>query len=344
MIRVLLMLIVLFFSLKVYATDNVVNVYTWAEEIPDAVIKQFEKETGIKVNYATFDSNEVMYAKLRANRQSGYDVIEPSNYYIQRLIQQHRLENLDKTQLTNIKNIDPFFAKEPYDPESAYSIPFTWGVTGLYVNQNYFKTSDLQTWNDLLNKKFLHQLMILDDSREVFAIALRMLGFSGNDTNPEHIKAAYLKLKELSANVKLFNTDAVLSILIDEDATAGIAWNADIINAHQENTHLQFIFPKEGFTIWIDNLAILNNAPHRENAYRFVNFLLRPDIAKEVSLKITYATANLAGRNLLPDNIKNNPVLYPSYDILRRGEVQMDIGDKAFALLEKYWEQLKMGG
>jgi len=326
------------------ASSEILNIYTWAGEIPDAVIAQFEKETGIKVNYATFDSNEIMYAKLRTRKESGYDIVEPSNYYIQRMMHQNMLQKLDKTKLSFWNAIDPFFIHVPYDPDSDYSVPFVWGVTGLYYNQEYFNAFDITCWMDLMNKKFVHQLFLLDDAREVFAVALRMLGYSGNDTDPAHIKQAYKKLKKLLDNVKVFNTDAVLSILIDEDATAGMVWNADLYSAHQENSKLHFVFPSDHFTIWIDNLAILKNAPHVDNAYRFINFLMRPEIAKEVSLNIHYATTNTAAKALMPAAIQHNPMLYPPLDKLKNGELQLDIGDNAFALMEKYWEQLKMGG
>lgn len=327
---------------SVFAANNVVNVYTWAEEIPDPLIRQFEKETGIKVNYATYDSNEIMYAKLRTNRHIGYDIVEPSSYYVVRLQHQGMLEALDKSKLPNFKNLDPFFTNQPYDPNSTYSIPFYWGTTGIYYNKDYFKNTDALAWSDLLNHQFINQLMILDDAREVFAAALLMLGYSINDRDPEHIKAAYLKLKSLLPNVRVFNMDAVTSILIDEDATVGMTMNGDAYNAFQENPKLQYVYPRDGFLIWVDNFTILKNAPHKENAYRFLNYLMRADVARQATMTVNYATANLAAWQSLPPAMKNNPILYPSHDILKQGEFQMDIGEKAFALTEKYWEQLKM--
>jgi len=252
------------------------------------------------------------------------------------------LEKLDKSKLPNFKNIDPFFANQPYDPHGDYSIPFVWGTTGIFYNQDYFSKQDAMSWSDLQNKKLLNQLMMLDDSREVFTTALRMLGFSVNDNNPEHLHLAYLKLKELLPNIRLFNMDAVISILIDEDAFIGQTMSGDFYSAHSENPKLQFVYPKEGFLIWIDNFALLKNAPHKENAYRFLNFMMRADIARDASISINYSTANLAAQKIMPPELKNDPVLYPSHDILKRGEVQRDIGEEAFATIEKYWEQLKM--
>lgn len=327
-----------------FASDNILNVYTWADEIPHSIIHQFERETGITVKYSSFDTNEIMFSKLRAAKGKGYDVVEPSSFYIDRMRRLGMLEKLDKSKLPNFKNLDPFFLNQAYDPQSEHSVPFIWGITGMFLNKDYFPSKGIGQWSDLLDKKYLNQLMFLDDAREVFSMALRMLAYSVNDTNPEHIKQAYLKLKQLMPNVRLFNSDAVASLLIDEDATVGMAWNGDLFKSQLENNKLEFIFPKDGFEIWVDNFAILKNAPHQENAYKFLNFLMRPDIAKAVSMSIHYSTANLAAKKLMPSEIRNNPILYPSLDVLRHGEFQTDMGEKILALYEKYWEQLKIGG
>jgi spermidine/putrescine transport system substrate-binding protein len=339
-----LVIAILLMSVRLAVADNIVNVYTWSEEIPHSIIVQFEKETGIKVHCSSFDSNEIMFAKLRAVKNPGYDLVEPSSYYIDRMRNIGMLAKLDKSKLTNFKNIDPEFLNPSYDFQSEYSMPFIWGITGIFINKDYFSSRNVTDWGDLTDKQYLNQLMFLDDAREVFSIALQMLGYSINDNNPEHIRQAYLKLKSLMPNVKLFNSDAIISILIDEDATIGMAWNADLFKATRENSKLEFVFPKKGFEIWVDSFALLRNAPHPDNAYKFLNFLLRPEIAKSVSLNINYSTANLAAKKLMPPEIQNNPALYPPPDVLRRGEFETDIGDQAFNLFEKYWEQLKIGG
>lgn len=343
-LRAITLMVTLCFSSLAFASNsNVVNVYTWAEELPSSVIAEFEKETGIQVNYSTFDSNEVMYAKLRAADYANYDLIEPSSYYIDRMWHQGMLQKLDRTKLPNFKHLDPTFINQAYDPKSDYSVPFIWGITGVFVNQDDVNPRSIVRWSDLFNKKFANQLMLLDDPREAFSMALLMMGYSINDTNPLHIKQAYEKLRELMPNIRLFNTDAVISMLIDEDATIGIVWSGDFFKASLENPKLRFIYPQDGFEIWVDNFALLKKAPHRDNAYLFLNFLLRPDIAKAISLNIHYATANLTAKNLMPPEIKNNPALYPSAEVLRHGQFETNIDDATFALYEKYWEELKMG-
>lgn len=327
-----------------FAQDKIVNLYAWTGEIPEQVIRQFEKETGIKVNLSTYENNEVMYTKLRATKNAGYDVVMPSGYFVDRMRKQKMLEKLDKNLLSNWKNLNPRFIKLAYDPTSEYSVPFVWGVTGLFLNDHYFAQGSIKKWSDLWNARYKNQLLLLDDIREVFSMALLALGYSANDTDPQHIKAAYLKLKELMSNVKLFASDTVISIVIDEDAQVGMAWNGDAFKAVQENPHIQFVFPQEGFLIWVDNFVIPQNAPHQETAYRFINFMLRSDIAKTVAMETLYSTTNLTAQQQLPPKIKNNPTIYPSNEILRRGEFQKDVGEETLALFEKYWEALKMGG
>ena len=343
-IRSILAIGLLYATQTLYAADdNIVNIYTWSGVIPDSVIQQFEKETRIKVNFSTYDSNEVMYAKLKSISNHGYDVVEPSGYYIDRMRRQNMFEKLDKNKLSHYKNLNPEFLNQAFDPKNNYSLPFIWGVTGIFLNKDYHSENSISSWSDLWDTKYHDQLMLLDDSREVFSMAMRVLGYSANDENPEHIKQAYLKLKDLLPNIKIFSS-APISMLIDEDANVGMAWNGDLYKARQENAKLNFIYPKDGFVIWVDNFAIPKNAPHRENAYKFLNFILRPDVAKTIALDNNFPTANLAGQKLLPKEIRTNPIAYPGHDILRHGEFQTDVSDEALELYEKYWERLKMGG
>ncbi len=340
----LIALISFWFAQALFAADNVLNIYTWTGVIPDSIIRQFEKETGIEVNFSTYESNEMMYAKLKTGEKLEYDIIEPSSYYIDRMSHQGLLEKLDHTQLSHFNNLDPDFLNQAYDPQNQYSIPYIWGTTGIFVNRNDPAAPTLHRWADLWEKNYKNQLLLIDDVREVFAMALLTLGYSINDTDPKHIKQAYLKLKELLPNIKIFKSDAILTILVDEDATIGMAWNGELYKAKQENPGLEFVYPAEGFVIWIDSFAILKNAPHRENAYKFINFMLRADIAKAVSLSIHFPSLNLAARKQLPRSIRDNPIIYPSHDTLRRGHFQRDIDDAALELYEKYWEKIKMGG
>lgn len=332
-----------FFARSAIAEENIVNIYNWSSYISSDVLKEFTQETGIKVNYTTYDSNETLYAKLKANPHTGYDVIVPSTYFVDRMRQQGMLQALDKSRLPNFKNLNPALLNKSYDPNNRYSVPYFWTSTGIVVNSKLHPPQQLQAWVDFWNPRYRKQLLLLDDVHEVFSMALMVLGYSPNDIDPEHIRLAYLKLKQLMPNVRLFNNDGVKSLFIDEDLSVGMAWNGDIYQAAQENPALRFLYPKEGFVISIDSMAIPIGASHVNNAYIFINFILRPDIAKKMSLATGYPTPNLAAYKLMPKAILNNSMIYPDKKTLQRSVVQVDVG-AAESIYQYYWELLKIGG
>lgn len=328
------------FNFKVFA-GKIVNVYVWGGEIPKALIHQFEKDTGIKVNFSTYDSNETMYAKLKATRKTVYDIVMPSGYFVERMRNQGMLVKLEHEKLPNINHLFSRFTESQYDPHNQYSVPINWGATGIFYNQTWVKDAP-GSWCDLWASKWRHELLLLDDAREVFSIGLMSLGYPPNDINPEHIKKAYEALLALIPNIKLFASDSVQAIIIDGDAHAGSAWNGDAFKAQFENKAIQFIYPKDGFVIWVDCLAIPTNAPHINEAYEFINYMLKPESAAEIALREGHATTNEQGKLLLPESIRNNPIVYPDESVLKMGTVQRDVGDKTIALYNQYWEQLKL--
>lgn len=371
--RYRLILLLLLFSPNIMA-QRTVNVYIWGGEIPKEVLQTFEQVTGIHVNFSTYDSNETLYAKLKANDRPTYDVILPSSYYVERLKRQGMLTSLDYTQLGNAQHIDKIFTDNAYDRNNTYSVPLVWGATGIFYSQNNEDsgrthhnisaeskpqspspdpaknvivskkqaTPLLNSWRQLWDPRYKNSLLLLDDAREVFAIALMSLGYLPNDSDPHHIQQAYEKLLELTPNIKLFSSEGIQALLIDEDAKVGMVWNGDAYKAHKENKSIHFIFPKEGFVIWVDCLAIPSNAPHPHEAYEFINFLLRPEIAKIIGLTQGHAITNKSGKALLPDTVRNNEMIYPPADVLRWGYFQRDPGDKAVALYNEYWQKLKL--
>lgn len=331
------------FTLCAHAKDRIVNVYIWSGNVPSSVIEQFQKDTGIKVNFSTYESNEVMLAKLRAASTAGYDVIMPSSYFVGRMKKLNMLEELDKTKLPNIKNLNPDFTNPDYDKGLHYSIPYIWGITGIFYNKQHVKTP-IKKWSDLWDKQFKDQVLLLDDTREVFSMALLSLGYSANDSDPAHIKKAYDKLKQLMPNIRVFSSDTATSIMVDEDANIGMSWNGDVFRAIHENNNLNFVFPEDGFIIWMDTFAIPKNAPHKKEAYAFLNYMLRPEPAMATANELNYAVTNLAAQKRLPAEIRNNPIIYPPEKIMKRATFQQDPGKKAVDLYESYWEELKMSG
>lgn len=336
------LLITCLYASTANANSNILNVYNWATFMPQSVIEQFEKETGIRVNYSEFDSNETLYTKLKADPHIGFDVVVPSSYYVERMRREGMLRPLNKTKLTNLKYMNPSLLNKSFDPHNRYSVPYFWGSTGIVVNDRYFNPKNFQHWGELWKKKYKNQLLILDDPREAFSFAMVSLGYSVNDRNPRHIKQAYLTLKNLMPNIKLFNSDAEDNIYIDEDAVAGIGWSGDIYLSWEENKHLHFIYPTPKFPVWIDCIAIPKYAPHYKNALRFINFLMRPAIAKELAMAEGYSSPNAAAMKMLPKSMRDNPMLNPSPQVLKRGEVEADLGPSD-AVYQKYWQRLKLG-
>ena len=330
-------------SISALGKDNVLNIYTWGNYLPNEVIYQFTKETGIKVNIIEYDNNETMFTKLKTLNKSDYDIALPSSYYVERMIKHNMLLPLDKTKLENFKHLNPLLLNQKFDSKNRYSIPYLWGTTSIIINTKYIPKGSTTKWQDFWNKKYKNQLMLLNDMRDVFSMSLLSLGYSINDQNPKHIEQAYLKLKDLLPNVKIFSIDTVPNIYIDEDAHIGMAWSGDCKLAQDENSNLEYIYPQEGFAIWVDNFVIIKNAPHEHNAYKFINFMARPDIAKKVTMIIGHSTANRSALKLLPKNLQNNSVTNPSQKIIQKGKIQLDLDEETRALYEKYWEMLKIG-
>jgi spermidine/putrescine transport system substrate-binding protein len=321
--------------------NPIVNVYVWGGEIPKKLIQSFEQETGIHVNFSTYDTNETMFAKLKASSRPVYDVILPSNYFVERMKNQGMLQKLDHRSLPNLVALSESFQNNDYDPNNQYSVPLTWGVTGIYYNQNRISNPPT-AWHQLWKKSWRNKLMLLDDSREIFAIALMSLGFDPNDTNPDHIKAAYQHLLRLVPNIKLFANDSIQAIMIDEDASLGTSWNGDTFKAQAENPAIRFTFPEEGFVIWVDCLAIPKNPPHPKEALAFINYMLRAKSSETIALTEGHAITNQQGIALLPESLRNNPMIYPSKSLLKQGHFQRDVGEKTLALYNQYWEQFKL--
>src|SRR3990167_4507159 len=301
--------IILFFSFPSYANSKELNIYNWSNYLPQKVIYEFEKKTGIKVNYSTFTSNAALYAKLKSDPTAGYDIVVPSNYYVEKMIKEGMLHKINIREIANLKYIKTNFLNQPFDPHNQYSVPYLWGATGIVINDKYFKPEEISKWFDIWNPNLENQLVMLDDFRDVFSVALIALGYSVNDKNPKHIKEAYLKLKTLYPNIKLFNSSAPENIYIDEDATIGMGWTGDSYQAASRNSHLKFIYPEDGYAYFIDCLCIPKFASHISNAYKFINFVLQPKIAAQIAAGIGYSTPNDAAWQYMPKSMRDSPII-----------------------------------
>lgn len=331
----------LLFTGLAHAEGKVV-VYNWAEYIPEGVLEAFEKETGIKVEYSTYENNEVMHAKLKLQKGKGYDVVVPSTYLVAKMRDEGLLQKIDHSKLKNLENLSISLMNKPYDPGNQYSIPYLWGSTGIGVNAKEIDPSTIAAWADLWDSKWQGKLLLTDDVREVFHMALKKNGFSTNTTNPEEIKTAYEDLQKLMPNVLVFNADSPRTPFLAGDVNLGMIWSGEVTMAQKENPDIQYIFPKEGAGFWVDSFAIPVGAENVENAHKFIDYMLRPEVGKKVVEELGYSTPNTAAQDLLPEALRNNPVIFPPIDVIEKGEFQNDVGE-AMSLYNSYWEKLKAG-
>ncbi|MEZ5504568.1 MAG: extracellular solute-binding protein [Gammaproteobacteria bacterium] len=319
-----------------------VVVYNWSEYIPEDTLEKFKKETGIEVVYSTYESNETLYTKLKLMKGEGYDVVVPSTYYVSKMAKEGLLQKVDKSKLDNFKNLDTDLLNKSFDPNNEYSVPYLWGSTGIGINAADIPVDSITGWQDFWNPKFKNQLLLTDDVREVFHMALRIKGYSANTTDEAQIKEAYEYLKELMPNVRVFNSDAPREPFLSGDVSLGMIWNGSVVQAQEDNDDIQYIYPKEGAVFWMDSFVIPAGAKHVENAHKFINFMLKAEIAKDCVEYVGYATPNKAGKALLDDETASDPTIFPDAETLAAGEFHTDVGD-AVLIYDKYWQLLKAG-
>lgn len=319
-----------------------VYVYNWTEYIPEEVLAQFTEETGIEVVYSTYDSNETMYAKLKLIKKDGYDVAVPSAYYVSKMRREEMLLPLDKTLLPNIDSLDASMLDKNYDPANTYSIPYMWGSTGIGVNSEYVDPESVTSWQDLWDPRFKASLLLQDDMREVFHMALKSKGYSSNTKDPQEIKEAYLMLKELMPNVLLFNSDSPRVPYLSGEVDVGMIWNGEAWMARQENEAIRYIYPKEGVNLWVDSFVIPKAARNVDNAHSFINYMLRPEVAKMCVEEYGYATPVREALPLLDEKVRNSRIIFPEKEVIEKGEFQSDVGE-ALPIYQGYWEKLRSG-
>lgn len=322
--------------------EKVLNIFCWSEYLPQEALDKFTEETGIKVVYSTFESNEAMFAKLKLLDGKGYDLIVPSTYFIEQMRNDGLLRPLDKEKLTNLDKLDPRLMNQEYDPGNAYSIPYMWGATGLMVNKNAADPATITSWGDLMRPEFRDRIILSDDIRDVVGFALKLDGNSLNSRNEDEIKKAFETLEKLKPAVRVFDVTATKQAFIGEEVVAGIIWNGDAFIAIEENPDLAFIYPKEGAALWVDNFAIPKGSEHPGNAHKFIDFMLRPENAALVVEEFKYSTPNLEAKKFLPENLRESRLIFPTDEDLRNSEVTTGVGE-AKQIYERLWEKLKTG-
>ncbi len=324
------------------AADKVLYFYNWSEYMPESVLEAFTEKTGIKVQQTTYDSNEAMYAKLRLlNDSNSYDLAIPSTYYVSKMRKEGLLHPIDKSKLPNFTDYNTRLVNQDFDPGNQVSVPYLWGSTGIAVNTDAVETK-LTQWGDLWKPAFKGRVMLTNDMREVFHVGLRVAGFSGNSTNPQEIEAAYNRLITLLPNVRTYNSDAPRMPYIEGETDVGMIWNGEAYQALEDLPSLTYVYPQEGAALWLDSFVIPKNARHIEEAHAFINFVMQPEISKQISEEIGYATPNQKALALMGKDVRENRTIYPNDDDLKNAEFQLDVGD-AILVYEKFWEKLKAG-
>lgn len=337
----LLVLCLVVFSVPAVAGEQL-YIYNWTEYMPDEVLTRFQEETGIQVIYATYDSNESMYAKIKLTRGKGYDVVFPSTYFVHKMRKEGLLSPIDHGALTNFQHLDPVLLDQPYDPGNRYSIPYVWGSTALAFNRDHVTQEMMTSWKDLWRPEFKNRLVMNDDLREVLGIGLIVNGFSVNETDPDRIEMAYESIRKLMPNIRVFSGDSPKQPLLNLEAFAGMVWNGEAYMAAQEFPAIQYAYPKEGAIFWVDSMVIPAGAENKKQAHAFIDFILEPEIAVQVCEDIGYAPANRTAVNLMPEEVKTNPTIFPPAEQVKKGEFQTDVGD-AILVYERFWERLKTG-
>ena len=320
--------------------DTSLNIYNWSEYLPPELITEFTKETNIKVNYSSFESNETMYAKLKMVDGKGYDLVFPSTYYVSRMGKEGLLAILDHAKITAYSDLDTSILNQSFDPNNQYSIPYMWGSTALGYNSDSIEPGLVTSWKDLWRPEFAQQILLTDDPRDVFGMALIINGHSVNSQDPAEIKQAYETLIPLAKNVLLFNSDAPHIPYIADEVSVGMQWNGTAVRAEKENPAIKFVYPSEGAIFWMDNMVIPAASTNKDAAYAFINFILRPENQARLVTEIGYAAPNLNVLSHLPDEFKNSQVIFPSEEVKNKGQFLEDVGS-ATAIYQRYWMELK---
>ena len=325
-------------------------VYNWGEYIADGtegsedVIKIFEELTGIDVEYTTFDTNEALYSKLQSG-SAYYDVIIPSDYMISRMIDKDMLEKLDFSNIPNFEKYvsDTFKSDVEYDPTLEYSVPYTWGTVGIIYNTKYVTTT-VDSWDILWDEDYAGKILMFDNSRDAFAIALEKLGYSVNTENEEEINEAAELLKEQKPLVQAYVMDQIFDKMEEENAWVAPYYAGDFITMHEQNENLAFCFPKEGSNFFVDAMCIPKGCKNKEAAEMFINFMCEPKISAENCGATGYSTPIDAARNLMDPELAASEYAYPSEDIISRTEKFVNLSDETNKLLDDLWISISVGG
>lgn len=314
------------------------NLYIWSAYITRDIVQKFEKQTGITVHYDTYDSNEALLEKMQSG-VADYDVIVPSDYMVRIMTKLNLLEKLDHGKIPNIKNLVSRFQNPPFDPDNAHSVAYVWGTSGIGYNKTKV-TEPVDSWAILWNQKYKDRILMLEDEREVFGVALKWKGHSINTTDPKQLEEARNLLLQQKPLVKTYTSSNFDEILLSGDVWLAHGWSGQLAKAADQNKDLAYIVPKEGATIWVDNMAISVASKNKAEAYEFINFCLDPHVGAEIVNYNGYASPNEAAKPFIEERYLKDPARYPDEATLQKCEFLEDLGETS-QLVDRLWTEIK---
>ncbi|ALC86218.1 MULTISPECIES: ABC transporter substrate-binding protein [Bacillaceae] len=316
------------------AGNDTVTIYNWGEYIDPELIAQFEEESGYRVVYETFDSNEAMMTKIEQGGTS-YDIAVPSEYAIEKMKENNLLLPIDHSKIPNLKNIDPYFLDLSFDPKNEFSIPYFWGTVGIVYNPSLLDGQTFESWEALWDPSLKGEILLVDGAREVIGMGLNSLGYSLNSTNENELQEATDKLKKLTPNVKAIIGDEVTQLMVNEEAAVALTWSGQAADMMWENEELDYAVPQEGSNLWFDNMVIPKTAANVEGAHAFINFMLDAEISAQNADYVGYSTPNVAAVSLMDEEVTSDERFYPPEEQRDNLEVYNNLG---LELLGKYNE------
>ena len=319
-----------------------VVVYNWGEYLDPEVLTMFEEETGIDVVYEEFETNEILYPKISSGAIA-YDVICPSDYMIQRMIENDLLAEINFDNIPNVKNIGKDYMEQSrqFDPENKYSVPYCWGTVGILYNKTMVD-EPITSWSVLWDEKYKDNILMQDSVRDAFGVTLKYLGYSLNSTDLDELTEARDLLIKQKPLVQAYVIDQVRDKMIGNEAAIGVIYSGEAIYTQMENPDLEYVIPEEGSNIWIDSWVIPKNAENKENAEKFINFLCRPEIALMNFEYITYSTPNIEARKMIEDEaIRNSEIAFPDLSKYDNLETFQYLGTEADQTYRELWNQVK---
>ncbi|WP_322200797.1 ABC transporter substrate-binding protein [Acutalibacter intestini] len=330
------------------AAENVtLNVYNWGEYIANGtdgsmdVNAEFTRRTGIQVNYTTFDSNESLYSKL-AGGGADYDVIIPSDYMISKLIAEDMLAPLDFSNIPNFQYVDQPFKNPDYDPQNLYSVPYTWGVVGIFYNTDFVE--EVTSWQSLWDAQYAGKILMFDNPRDSFAIAQFLLGQDVNTADPAQWRQAAALLKEQKPLVQAYVMDQIFDKMENGEAWLAPYYAGDAAILVENSENIAFAVPEEGTNFFVDAACVPKTASHKAEAEAYINFLCDPEIAGANMDYVGYSTPETAAKEYLDPEVIESPMYYPSQETLNRTQVFVNLPEDTARLVDTLWAEVKMGG